>query len=248
MAYYPASRARSGLTAWKPKGNRLSAMFAGVAGTLLLPRYSDVGVGSAVASVTDISGNGKNATQATEASKPILRQNATTGALYWEMNDDFLQCAALGLNAADEVTVFAVVHKTSDAAAGVVCELTNNTSNFSMFGPSSAAANFGWRARGSGVGAVINGTFAAPVSAVLVGTAKISTDTSVLRVNGVEVATSAADQGTGNFGNFGLFIGRRDGSSLPFAGNIYVIGVANRVFTASEILALEAAGNAMIGI
>jgi hypothetical protein len=62
---------------------------------------------------------------------------------------------------------------------------------------------------------------AAPQTEVLCGIGQISTDTAQLRANGVQVGTSANDQGTGNFLAYPLYIGRRAGSSLPFNGHIY---------------------------
>jgi hypothetical protein len=49
----------------------------------------------------------------------------------------------------------------------------------------------------------------------------IAGDISALRVNGSEVGRSTTDQGTGNYGNYPLYLFRRAGTSLPFNGRFY---------------------------
>jgi hypothetical protein len=210
------------------RGFNPATLFAnGEKGALLLPENSGVAVGAAVSSVTDTSGNGKHATQASASKRPILRRDDVTGALYWEFDgvDDCLQCAALGLTGVDAVSIYTAAHKLSDAATAAIAELTNNSSNFSLFGPSNnGVANYGFRVRGTGAGAVNAMTgYPAPHSAVITAYGDISTDTNIIRVNGVAAANNATDQGAGNFGNFGLWIGMRDGTSLPFGGRCYGI-------------------------
>lgn len=126
---------------------------------------------------------------------------------------------------ADEAQVFAGVRKLSDAAAGTVAEFSvasnSNSGSFHLAGPGSVAPTYFFRSRGSLEASVTPSGFAAPITNVLTGVAKISTDTALLRVNGVQIASSASDQGTGNFLAYPLYIGRRGGTSLPFNGRIY---------------------------
>jgi hypothetical protein len=61
-----------------------------------------------------------------------------------------------------------------------------------------------------------------------------------LRRNGASVATSALDQGTGNFGNYPLFIGRRNNRQLPFNGRLYSLAVLGRTATDAELASMEA--------
>lgn len=70
--------------------NDLSTMFQDAAGTVPV-----TAVGQAVGLIKDKSGRGNHASQTTSASRPILRQNAVTGAYYLEFDgtDDFLQTA-----------------------------------------------------------------------------------------------------------------------------------------------------------
>lgn len=140
----------------------------------------------------------------------------------------------------DKVQVFAGVRKLSDATT-VIAELSadrgSNAGSWTMF----ALTGYGWVSRGSLFPAGANsGAIAAPVTNVLTGISDINTDLMTLGVNGVQVATSSVDQGTGNFLAYPLYIGRRGGTTLPFNGRIYNLIVrfgAN--LTASQIASTE---------
>lgn len=236
--------------------NPLALFAAGEKGVILLPENSDVSVGSGVGTVTDTSGNSKNATQGTGASKPILRQNATTGALYWEFDgsNDWLQTAAIDLSNTDKVTVFAGARKLSDAAVAVLAEFSADTNanagSFYFTAPevTGASGDFRFKSRGStNPSSVTSGAFLAPVSAVLTGIGDIVGDSAILRLNGSQVSNGTGNQGTGNFGNYPVYIGRRGGLTLPFNGHIYGLIVIGRTCTAAEIAAVEAFFNHRIG-
>lgn len=135
--------------------------------------------------------------------------------------------------AADKVQVFAGVRKLSDAATGVVIEhsvtLNSNAGTFFLLAPNTTAStNAIFASKGSlptfGSGSAVD-IGAAPVTRVLSGIGDIAADTSILRMNGTQVATSATDQGTGNFLAYPLYIGRRGGTTLPFNGRDYGICV-----------------------
>jgi hypothetical protein len=51
----------------------------------------------------------------------------------------------------------------------------------------------------------------------------ISAPSVSLRADGVSVGASTSTQGTGNFGNYPLYIGRRGGTTTPFSGRLYSI-------------------------
>ena len=126
--------------------------------------------------------------------------------------------------AIDKAQVFAGVRKLSDAAAAVVAEMgTTGTQNgvFTLTAPLSGA-NYYFNSRGTGDGQAISATsFSAPITNVLTGLGDISGDRSTLRVNGTQAAQSTADQGTGDYLAYPLYIGRRGGTTLPFNGQIY---------------------------
>jgi hypothetical protein len=126
----------------------------------------------------------------------------------------------------DKVQVFAGVRKLSDAALGMISEYsadtnTNNGSWYLLAPTSAGVANSGFLSKGTIASGSSAANFAAPVSAVITGIGDISGDTSLQRRNGTQVSQGTADQGTGNFLAYPLYIGRRGGTTLPFNGRDY---------------------------
>lgn len=191
---------------------------------------------------------GNHAYQTASASRPILRQNATTGAYYLEFDgsDDFLVTNSIDFTATDEVSLFAGVRKLSDVATGLVCELSLNSANnraFALFAPATNGKNhYNFRSFGSvGVLAGTDATadYSAPNSAVLTAFGKISTSLCSLSINRVSPLLATGTQGSGNYGNYPLYIGRRAGTSIPFNGHIYSLIGLGRLTTTQETIALE---------
>jgi len=138
--------------------------------------------------------------------------------------DDFLQTASVDFSATDKMTVWAGVRKLSDAAIVVVVELsTNSDSTNGTFSLAASVAGDGYWAQSRGtVRSTKDATgYVAPHSAVLVAEAKISTDILRLHVNNAAPLSSAADQGTGNYGNYPIYFGARAGTSLRFSGEVF---------------------------
>jgi hypothetical protein len=130
----------------------------------------------------------------------------------------------------DKAQVFAGVRKLSDAGIGVFAELSTivtNAGTFSIYAPNTSGT-YASLLNGSALGANNYATFTAPITNVLtnlydIAQPTIATEIS-FRANGVVVSGSsfgAADAGTGNFGNYPLYIGARAGSSLYYNGNLY---------------------------
>lgn len=220
----------------------LSTLYQDAAGTIPV-----TAVGQPVGRILDKSGRGNHASQPAAASRPILRQNATTGAYYLEFDgvDDWLSTASMDFTATDKVSVFAGVRKLSDAAIGAIVELSANFNNaagsFMLAAPFQAGApNLTFLSRGSASAGVAGiGAYSSPVSAVMGGYASVGEDVSRLRVNGAQAAQAATDQGAGNYGNYPLYIGRRGGTSLPFNGHIYGLIITGRLATDRETRATE---------
>jgi hypothetical protein len=140
--------------------------------------------------------------------------------------DDFLVTPTI-TPGIDKVQVFAGVRKLSDAAAGVIAELSISINvsagSFYLLGPRSASTTYDFTSRGSVLptGAAFISGYAAPITNILTGLGDISGDRQTLRVNGMQVAQDTSDQGTGNYLAYPIYIGRRAGTSLPFNGQIY---------------------------
>ena len=106
--------------------NDLSTMFQDAAGTIPV-----TAVGQPVGLILDKSGRNNHARQTNSASRPILRQNSSTGAYYLEFDgsDDFLQTSNIDFTATDKVSLFTGLRKLSDAVTAIVCELSANLNN-----------------------------------------------------------------------------------------------------------------------
>jgi hypothetical protein len=125
----------------------------------------------------------------------------------------------------DKAQVFAGVRKLSDAAIGVIVELSNGSANGALYiaGPRNpATADYAFSSKGTiEANPVSSALYPAPITNVLTGLGDISGDRATLRVNATQVAQSTGDQGTGNYLAYPLYIGARAGTSLFFSGHLY---------------------------
>jgi hypothetical protein len=147
----------------------------------------------------------------------------------------------------DKAQVFAGVRKLSDAGLGSVAELSDIVTRSGAFGfsaPQSAGgSNYSFGSTGS-LGNITRATsgaiFAPPITNVVTGIGDIAGDNALLRVNGTQVAQSTADQGTGNYLAYPLYIGGRAGTSLFFSGHLYsLIARFGANLTAAQIADTE---------
>jgi hypothetical protein len=156
-------------------------------------------------------------------------------------SNQFMQTNSINFSATDKMTVWQGVRKLSDAAIAVSYELStnfgSNNGTFCMFAPNPAAANYGFRSRGTATGAVgVASGVSAPVTNVLTGIANIAATSMTIRNNGVVIEdTVLANQGTGNFGNYPAYFYMRAGTSLPFNGNDYGSIARGAASTAAQI-------------
>ena len=124
----------------------------------------------------------------------------------------------------DKMTVMAGVRKLSDAATGMLVELSanmfSNNGTFNLYGTTTPT----WESSCRGTADTgTNVTNSSPSTSVLSVQSSIGGDSHVLRRNGSVVDSDTGDLGSGNFGNYALYIGRRGGSSLPFNGLLYTL-------------------------
>lgn len=158
--------------------------------------------------------------------------------------DDWMQTASIDFSGSDKILFAAAVRKERDALVGVICELSveknANTGVVALLAPgANGLATFVWASKGT-VEALATATgMPSPISAVLVGLGDISGKISRLRVNGSIIANNAGNQGTGNYGNYPLYIGRRGGTSLPFGGRIYGLLIRGAATSNSTINNVE---------
>jgi hypothetical protein len=161
-------------------------------------------------------------------------------------NQSWATASTVDFSGTDKVSLVYGVTKLSDAATAMLLE-TSVTSgsaagSFALLAPSGGgAANVAYRSGGSNPASAqsTNSAVAAPITVVLTGTSNISGDSCVVRVNGVSSADSAPDQGTGNYGNYTAYTGRRAGSSFPFNGRIYSEIAVGAAINPSQLTAVE---------
>lgn len=127
----------------------------------------------------------------------------------------------------DKMTVVTGVRRLSDAALGLLVELSanlgSNNGTFGLFAPSSPANVYVYEFDSRGTttrDAQATGT-AAPVTGVVTGLGDISGDIASVRVNGTVASTNTGDQGSGTYGTYVLYVGRRNNASNPFNGRLY---------------------------
>jgi len=172
---------------------------------------------------------------------------ATAGFLpyLYFITDDSLATGSIDFSATDKMFLCAGLTKSSDSATAILAELSADTNSnngaFYFAAPLGAAANYTVVSKGtlSTNAGYTNSAVAAPVTNVVAMVSAISTDSLALRVNGTQVATSAGDQGTGNYGNLPLYLGRRGNTSFPLNGNLYQMIVCGKTLSASELASTE---------
>ena len=162
------------------------------------------------------------------------------------VNDFMVSAANVDFSATDRMFVCAggVVKTEVATLAQFMIEHTENAGStngafeFSPM-PSNSAIKLGngrYRSRGTDIATATDPTStAAPRVFVYSGLSVISTDTCVLRQNGVQVATSATDQGSGNYASALTYLFSRAGTSLFYSGNTYQIVAVGKTPTTSEL-------------
>jgi hypothetical protein len=169
------------------------------------------------------------------------------------ITDDSFGTNSIDFSATDKMFVCAGLTKNSDATGAIFAELSvdsnSNAGTFALVAPDTAPNKYVWLSRGSSVAFVVtsSSSYSAPVTNVLTGLGDISGDSTILRINGTQIVTSPTNQGTGNFGNYPLYVGRRANASLPFNGRIYSLIVCGKTLSASELASTEAYVNTKTG-
>ena len=147
---------------------------------------------------------------------------ASVGYLYFDGASDAMVTSTI-TPGIDKVQVFAGVRKLTDGSYPTIVELSANSDSINgafllSSSLSSGLQDYYFQSRGTSVAATFSAAIAAPATNVITALANISGDTATLRSNGVQVSQSTADQGTGNFLAYPLYIGARAGASAPWRG------------------------------
>ena len=169
--------------------------------------------------------------------------------------DDFLITNSINFTATDKMTVVAGFRKLNDAGVATVVEMSSNyayAGTFAMFAPAQVGQ--------SDVSLGLNGSagstppyarimgLSAPASVVVSCAYDLAQGTRGAeirpRVNGampdsIAWGNPTISAGTGNFGNYPLYIGRRGGTTMPFNGHIYSLIVRGAQSSDSQITSVE---------
>ena len=133
---------------------------------------------------------------------------------------------SIDFTSTDKMTVVTGVRKLSDANYGAVIELsadaTINNGSFYLFSPGTiASGNTNVVSRGTVLSGINDTSSVPPISRIATLTASISTPSLTYRLNGTQVGTSSANQGSGTYGNYPLYLFVRAGNQMWFNGNFY---------------------------
>lgn len=159
--------------------------------------------------------------------------------------DDFLQTNNIDFTATDKVSLFAGVRKLSDATLGYLLNLGDYGTQQGVFHirapQANAAPQVALYAKGTNGAPAIATSVPSGINFVLSGSAALATSEIKLKVNAILAASYNLSLGTGNFGNYPLYIGRFNGNASPFTGNLYSLIIVGRLTTDNETMALEKA-------
>jgi hypothetical protein len=148
--------------------------------------------------------------------------------LLFDGSDDSLQTASVDFSATDKTTVMAGVRRQSNAAIGILFEMSTNVGSNNgvlvAYTPNDTLEDkILFASKGTTSRFVESNSLGTPSTFIFAGTSDISGDLVGLRVNGVGLTSNTSDQGSGNYGNYPIYIGSRGGSSFRFNGIIYTL-------------------------
>jgi hypothetical protein len=141
-------------------------------------------------------------------------------------SNDFLQTNSIDFSGTDKVTVAAGVRQTATTTTtGQIYELSTdvgvNNGAIGLASPGAGDSNVVRMQQRGTTFVGFNVTINSPWTRVLTQTVNIAGDQSILRENGTQAGSSTSDLGTGNFGNYPLYLFSRAGTSLFFNGRFY---------------------------
>ena len=219
-----------------------STMFQDSAGTTPV-----TAVGQPVGKILDKSGRSNHATQAVDpAFRPLLGQDAN-GCYYLDFDgtNSYLVTGNIDFSSVDEMTIWAGLRKLSNTGGtGIFIELSASNANSGIFGMYAPAFNnqadsLGVASKGTSE-AFTKITVGTPETTVISLQMDISSPVLKSRKNSAVVATNTNTQGTGSYGNYPLYIGKRGGASFPFKGYMYQLVIRGATSLDSQVAVTEA--------
>ena len=163
------------------------------------------------------------------------------GVLYPDGIDDWMVTPSISFITTDKMTVWAAIHKMVDATQSVIVGLSADTNSnsgvFNLQSPVSSGTPLRFVSRGTltSVTDYVTSSFTAPTSIVVNGIGDISGDKSTLFANNSQVSQAVSDQGTGNYGNYPIYLFRRGAGALYFGSLLAGLVVRGTSSTATQI-------------
>lgn len=195
--------------------------------------------------VTDLSGCGSPAIQATSARRPTFNTGGNRGTF----NTSRLSTAAINLTAGDEFTLILSFRNTGSASA-VIVESSSNINTIGNVGSmlisvgTTGGISFGGRGD-STTGSRTTATITRPYERVAECFWDLSqaalVDEISPRINGAvpSLTDGLGPLGGGNLGNYAFNFGARANDTIPMSGALYRVFGINRALTADERAAVE---------
>ena len=223
-------------------GNRVSLTFTPTAASLTLTVS-----GSVTLAQLELGSSATNYQKVVTAFDVTEAGVNTCHYCQYDGSDDGMVTNSIDFTATDKMSVFAGVRRNtaSPSATSVILELSadrsSNNGAWTFVGPVNAPPlAYVFASKGTVNSSAEDSTvYAIPHQAVTTGISDISGDLVTLRLNGTQIAQNTSDQGTGNFGNYPLYIGRRNNATLPFNGKDYGIIVTGKLANATAIATTE---------
>lgn len=174
--------------------------------------------------------------------------------LYLKADGSFTSMStnSIDFSATDKMTVVSGVRKLSDAIAGNLFELGGTfaaSGGITYAVPwNTGVGNYGSASTGTVTASTSTGaSYVSPISNVLTGQSAISTPLVNMRVNGTQAATSSASQGTGNYGNYPLYLFARNNASSFFNGYFYGAIIRGATTSGTDLTNAESYENQKAG-
>ena len=229
--------------------SNISTLFQDSAGTTPV-----TAAGQPVGRMLDLSGNGNHALQANASARPIYQTDGTLHWLAFNGISHSISTPTINFSATNELSILTALQPLSTGGVDMVLEMSptadTNTGAIALLAPANSIPIRIYSKGNSGSGVnLLGGMYAAPNTHQVTSLSKISPPILTLRADGgANVISSTSTQGSGNYGNWPLYIGSRNNSSLFFQGNIYGLVVRNALTSGALLTGAETAMAAKAGL
>lgn len=168
-------------------------------------------------------------------------------------NSYLVSASTVDFTSVNEINLFCGARKNSDSAtAKMIVELSQSVGSyngsFQLTSPQ-AGSDARFSVKGTIQQTVSKTSVSGAVRFVATCNANISTPITTLRWNGVAGTPNTSNLGTGNFGNYNLYVGKRNGASFPWDGRLNQLCIRGGALTNAQITAMESyINNKMVGV